>query len=61
MNGLTEVVSDRSGSMSGLVSAKIVLPKIECRNRLTSDLQAVLLESEDWVERPEDSEVFSNE
>lgn len=35
--------------------------KTECRNRLTSDLQAVLLEFEDWVGRPEGSEVVSNE
>ena len=35
--------------------------KMECRNRLTNDLQAVLLEFEDWVGRPEGSEVVSNE
>ena len=35
--------------------------KIECRSRLTDDLRTVLLEFEDWVGRPEGSEVVSNE
>lgn len=35
--------------------------KIECQNRLTNDLQAVLIEFEEWVGRPEGSEVVSNE
>lgn len=35
--------------------------KIECRSRLTDDLRTVLLEFEDWVGRPEGSEVVTNE